>query len=92
MQGECDIWRSRACGYKKKGRPHEPKVSRKKSEDYRADLFTKFLEPDRHHKLIKLLPLSVPGTRREVANSVALGGGVLAVSSQGYNKQPDRSG
>ena len=53
MQGECDIWRSRACGYKKKGRPHEPKVSRKKSEDYRADLFTKFLEPDRHHKLIK---------------------------------------
>ena len=53
-------------------RSHELKVSRVKSEDTRADLLTKFFDPERHHKLIKLLPLSVPGTRREVANSVAL--------------------
>ena len=55
-----------------KVRSHELKVSRVKSEDTRADLLTKFFDPERHHKLIKLLPLSVPGTRREVANSVAL--------------------
>ena len=41
-------------------------------EDSRTDLLTRFLNPDRHHKLIKLLPLSVPETRR-VANSVSLG-------------------
>ena len=29
-------------------------------------------DPERHHKLIKVHPLSVPGTRRGVANSVAL--------------------
>ena len=44
-----------------------------KSEDDGADLLTKFLDPGRHHKWIKLLPLSVPGTRCEMANSVALG-------------------
>ena len=32
---------------------------------------------------------SVPGTRVGVANSVALGGGVLAVASQSYSRQPD---
>ena len=43
-----------------------------KSEDNRADLLTKFLDRERPHKLINLHPLSVPGTRREMANSVAL--------------------
>ena len=41
-------------------------------EDNRADVLTNFVDPDRHHKLMELLPPSVPGTRREVANSVAL--------------------
>ena len=54
-------------------RSHELKISRVKSEDNPADMLTKFLDPERHQKLIKLLPLSVPGTRRGVANSVALG-------------------
>ena len=53
-------------------RSHELKVSRVKPEDTRAELLTKFLDPERHQKLIKLLPPSVPGTRREVANSVVL--------------------
>ena len=72
MQAECDIWRSRTCGHKKKVRWHELKVSRVRSEDHRADLKTKFLGPFRHHKLVKLLPLSVPRTRREMASTVAL--------------------
>ena len=44
-----------------KVKSHELKISRvKPEEDNRADLLTKFLDPKRHHKLIKLLPLSVP--------------------------------
>ena len=52
-------------------RSPELKISRVKSEENRAHFPTTFLE--RHHKVIKLLPLSVPGTRRGLANSVALG-------------------
>ena len=37
--------------------------------------------------LVKLLPLSVPGTRDGVANSVALGW--LPVTSQSYSRQSD---
>ena len=65
-----DLW------MQEKIRSHELKISREKSENNRADLLTKFLDPDRHHQLIKLLPLSVPGTRRELANSAVLGCGV----------------
>ena len=38
---------------------HELEISRVKSEDNRADWWTKFLDPERHHKPIELLPLSV---------------------------------
>ena len=50
-------------------RSHEPKISRVKLEGNRADLSTKFVDPERHHKLIKVLPLSVPGRRRGLAKS-----------------------
>ena len=55
-----------------KVRSHELQISRVKSEDNRTDLLKRLLDPERHHKLIELLPLSMPGTRR-VANSGALG-------------------
>ena len=64
--------KSRSCGYKNR-LVHELKVSRVKSEDNRADLLTKFFDPDRHYKLIKLLVVSVAGTGREMAKSAALG-------------------
>ena len=51
-------------------RSHEPKATKAKSEDNRGDRMTKFLDPGRHHKLLKMLPLSVPGTRRSMAASV----------------------
>ena len=73
MQGECDTWKVKVLWIQEKVSSHELKVSRVKSEDNRADLLTKFLDPDRHYKLIKLLALSVPGTKREMAKSVALG-------------------
>ena len=47
-----------------KVRSHELRIQRVKSEDSRVDLLTMFLKPERHHKLIKLLPLSVQGTNR----------------------------
>ena len=56
-----------------KVRSHELWISRVKSEDNRADLLTKFLDPERSYQLFKLLPLSKPGTRCGLANSVALG-------------------
>ena len=71
-----------------KVRSHELKASRVKSEDTRADLLTKFFDPERHHKLIKLLPLSVPGTTRGGKLSSVVGG-VLAVTSQSYSRQSD---
>ena len=49
------------------------KISQVKSEDNRADLLTKYLDPERHHKLITLLPLRVPGTKREVAKISSVG-------------------
>ena len=61
-----DLW------IQEKVRSHELKISQVKTEDNRADLLTKFLDPERHHKLIKLCPLSAPGTRRGVANSASL--------------------
>ena len=42
-----------------------------KNEDNLAGLLTKFLDSERHHKLFKLLPLSVRVTRRSMAYSVA---------------------
>ena len=75
-------------------RSHELKVSRVKSEDSRADVLTKFLDPDRYRKLIKPLPLCVPGIRCEMAvksekqlRSVA--SGVLSVTSQRNSRQSD---
>ena len=56
-----------------KVKSHELKVSRVKSEDNRADMLTKCLDPERHHNLIEQLPLSVPGTGCGWAYSVALG-------------------
>ena len=47
-----------------KVRSHELRILRVKSEDNRSDLFTKFLNPERHHKLMKLFPLNVRETRR----------------------------
>ena len=54
-------------------RSHGLRILRVKSVDNRADLLMMFLGPEGHHKLIKLLPLSVTGTRRGLANAVALG-------------------
>ena len=65
--GEKDLW------IQEKVRSHELRILRVKSEDTRADLLTKFMGLERHLKLIKLFPLSVRGTRRGLANSVALG-------------------
>ena len=59
-------------GIQEKFWSHELRISREKSEDTGADLLTMFLDSERQHKLVKLLPLRVPGTKRRVANSVAL--------------------
>ena len=59
-----DLW------IQEKVRSHELQISRMKSEDHRTVLLTKFLTPERHHKLTKLFPLSVPGTSRSVALGV----------------------
>ena len=42
-----DLW------MQEKIRSHELKISREKSENNRADFLREFLDPDRHHKLIK---------------------------------------
>jgi hypothetical protein len=58
-------WEAKDLWIQERVRSHELVVTKIAGSTNRADLLTKFLEPARHHELLKLLPLSMPGTRRD---------------------------
>ena len=61
-----------------------------KGEDTHADLLTKILDPERHHKLIQMLPLSFPGTRARVGKLSGAGCGVFNAYGQCGSKPRDQ--
>ena len=68
-------------------RPHELQVTRVKSEAKRVDLLTKFLGPERHDKLLKLLPLSARGKEQYGSFSGEGWGSVLVACGRCDRKQ-----
>ena len=57
---------------REKVRAHELSITKVMTDDIRDDLLTRFFDPTGNHKLMKLLPLGVPVTRRGWAISVTL--------------------
>ena len=62
-----------------------------KSENNRAHLLTKFLDPDRHHKAAQTTPAECARDRARIGKFDSVGSGAR-FTVQGHSRQAGRSG